>query len=148
MTFFLGDRHSKSREMHCLWTSRSPGFLSGGLRTICRVRPPLTQELHEALRTNAGLTPVLRHHYLGSFGMFWLRCGRPRSFNSDQLPALGPLGFTNCQFGLRRVDRRTLEVTLGKPDEVSEAQPTAPIDWGSNVNQQSIGIYRHQMAST
>eukprot|EP00913_Durusdinium_trenchii_P017544 g16485.t1 len=42
-----------------------------GLRSICRVRPPLAQELREAWRMNAGLAPVLR-----------------------------------------RVDRRTLEVTL------------------------------------
>ena len=32
----------------------------GGLRTVCRVRPPLAPELQTALRSHAGLAPVLR----------------------------------------------------------------------------------------
>ena len=52
----------------------------GGLRTICRVRPPLTQELHEALRMNAGLTPVLRLGTLPSFGM---RCSIDAATQND-----------------------------------------------------------------
>lgn len=51
----LDELDRERQELRC-----SVAETQSGLRTICRVRPPLTQELHEALRMNAGLTPVLR----------------------------------------------------------------------------------------
>eukprot|EP00435_Cladocopium_sp_Y103_P033862 s644_g8.t1 len=51
----LDELDRERQELRC-----SVAETQSGLRTICRVRPPLTQELHEALRMNAGLAPVLR----------------------------------------------------------------------------------------
>lgn len=51
----LDELDRERQELRC-----SVAETQSGLRTICRVRPPLAQELHEALRMNAGLMPVLR----------------------------------------------------------------------------------------